>query len=47
MILNLKPPSSTHINDVLKQLTYDIDLYIQKESSYYNKPVVYFNQWRC
>ena len=42
-----KTPSGTHINDMLKQLTYDIDLYIQKVSSYYDKPVAYFKQWRC
>ena len=38
--------SCTNINAILKQFTYDLDLHIYKISSY-NKPIAYFNQWRC
>ena len=37
-------PSKTNISAILKQFTYDLDLYIYKISSYYNKPIAYFNQ---
>ena len=38
-----RTPSCTNINAILKQFTYDLDLYIYQISSSYNKPRAYFN----
>ena len=38
-------PSCT--NAILKQFTYDLDLYIYELSSSYHKSIAYFNQRRC
>ena len=40
-------PSHTNANSILKQLTYDLDLFIYKISVSYNKPIEFFNQWKC
>ena len=42
-----RPLSSTSINDLIEKLTYDLDLYMYKIPSSYNKPVAYFYQWKC
>ena len=38
-----RTPSCTNSNTILKQFTYNLDLYVYKISSYYNKPIAYFN----
>ena len=40
-------PSHSNANSILKQLTYDLDLFIYKISVSYNKPIEFFNQWKC
>ena len=38
-----RTPFSTNVNDILKQFTCDIDFYIYKTASSYNKSITYFN----
>ena len=40
-------PSHNKIPFIIKQLTYDLDLFIYKVAVSFNKPVAYFNQWKC
>ena len=39
--------SHTNANSILKKLIYDLDLFIYKLSTSYNKPIAFFNQWKC
>ena len=47
---NIKFPgfsSLSRLRSNPEQFTYDIDLFIYKISISYNKPIAYFNQWKC
>ena len=39
--------SDTDANSVLKQLTYDLDLFIYWLSVSYNKSIAFLSQWKC
>ena len=39
--------SHTNANSTLKQLMYDLELFIYKLSVSSNKPITFFNEWKC
>ena len=40
-------PSDISVNSIMKELTYDLDLFIYKISVSYNKHVAFLIQWKC
>ena len=40
-------PSHNKVTSNVKQLTYDLDLFTRKVAVSFNKPIAYFNQWKC
>ena len=40
-------PSKYNLKDIFTQLNLHLDLLIYKPDVDYNKPVEYFNEWKC